>query len=283
MATKSAIEWTEATWNPVTGCDRVSEGCDHCYALTLAKRLKAMGTRRYQADGDPRTSGPGFGVTLHHDQLDLPVRWRRPRVVFVNSMSDLFHDAVPEDFIFDVFEAMAEASQHTFQVLTKRPGRMASVVRRWVDDARVLPNVWLGASVENQRWAEIRVPKLVETPAAVRFLSCEPLLGGIDLDALNGGEWPIDWVIVGGESGPGARPMHAEWARSLRDQCVSAGVPFFFKQWGGRTPKAGGRELDSRTWDQLPVKESEDARVGPVDPREAAHPRGVPASLYAGV
>jgi protein gp37 len=257
LSDKSAIEWTEATWNPVTGCDRVSEGCDHCYAQTLAKRLKAMGSRRYQRDGDPRTSGPGFGITLHRDQLTLPMRWRAPRTVFVNSMSDLFHDEVPLDFIADVFRTMRTTPHHTYQVLTKRPGRMSSLLTRWQAPSKLadlvgLPNVWLGTSVENQRWAGVRIPKLIETPAAVRFLSCEPLLGPVDL----GPALPqLDWVIVGGESGPGRRPMDPDWARSLRDQCEAAGVPYFFKQWGGRTPKAGGRELDGRTWDEMPERE----------------------------
>lgn len=264
MSDKSAIEWTEATWNPVTGCDRVSEGCDHCYAQTLAKRLKAMGNPRYQRDGDSRTSGPGFGLTLHHDQIDLPFHWHKPRRVFVNSMSDLFHDDVPDDFIADVFQVMAQADRHQFQILTKRPGRMASLLARWQSSSELadlveLPNVWLGTSVENQRWADVRVPNLLQTPASLRFLSCEPLLGPIDLrlegteEVLNARLPQIDWVIVGGESGPGARPMHPDWARSLRDQCVDARVPFFFKQWGGRTPKAGGRTLDGRTWDGFPA------------------------------
>lgn len=251
MSDRSAIEWTSATWNPTTGCDRVSPGCDHCYALTLAKRLRAAGNPRYQHDGDPRTSGPGFGLALHPDKLDQPLRWRRSRLVFVNSMSDLFHQDVPEAFIRRVFDVMAQAGQHQFQVLTKRPGRMASVVRRVQPEP--LPNVWLGASVEDQRWARIRIPKLLETPAAVRFLSCEPLLGPVDLSTWL---WRIDWIIVGGESGPGFRSMQASWARRLRDQSVLSGVPFFFKQWGGRTPKAGGRDLDGRTWDQMPVKPS---------------------------
>lgn len=271
MSDNSSIEWTEATWNPVTGCDRVSEGCDHCYAATLAKRLKAMGNRRYQRDGDPRTSGPGFGVTLHHDQLDLPLRWRHPRVVFVNSMSDLFHDAVPQGFIADVFAVMA-ASAHTFQVLTKRPGRMASLLRRrsfWSmvgmrarrfgvvrppSQTLPSPNVWLGTSVETQKWTDIRIPKLLETPAAVRFVSCEPLLSSVDLGPWLANDPRVDWVIVGGESGAGARPMNEQWARSIRDQCRDAGVAFFMKQWGGRTPKAGGRELDGRTWDEMPSR-----------------------------
>lgn len=247
MAVKSSIEWTEATWNPVTGCDRVSEGCDHCYAQTLAKRLKAMGNRRYQQDGNTRTSGPGFGLTLHSDQLQLPTRWREPRVVFVNSMSDLFHDGVPQDFIAEVFDVMAATPRHTYQVLTKRPGRMASVLNSL---GRPSPNVWLGTSIENQRWADIRIPHLLKTPAATRFLSCEPLLGPIELPRSI--RTAVGWVIVGGESGPGARPMDISWARSLRDQCSESGVAFFFKQWGGRTPKAGGRQLDGRTWDEMP-------------------------------
>src|SRR5438093_552233 len=195
MGDKTAIEWTSATWNPVTGCDRVSEGCDHCYALTLANRLKAAGNPRYQVDGDPRTSGPGFGLTLHWDVLRRPLSWRRPRLVFVNSMSDLFHPKVPIAFIACAFEVMEEAKQHTFQILTKRPGRMASVLRRIRPEP--LDNVWLGTSVENQRWSEIRIPQLLATPAAIRFLSCEPLLGPLRLD--NHLETRlIDWVIVGG-------------------------------------------------------------------------------------
>lgn len=257
MSDKSSIEWTEATWNPVTGCDRVSEGCDHCYAQTLAKRLKAMGNARYQCDGDPRTSGPGFGVMLHHDVVDLPHRWGRGRIVFVNSMSDLFHDEVPDDFIADVFRTMQATPRHQYQVLTKRPGRMASLLNRWLREGDTtaglveLPNVWLGTSVENQKWACVRIPQLLRTPAAVRFLSCEPLLGAVDLPAVN----ELDWVIVGGESGHDARPMDPAWARAIRDQCTAAAVPFFMKQWGGRTPKAGGRELDGRTWDEMPERQ----------------------------
>ncbi len=270
MSDRSGIEWTGNTWNPVTGCDQVSEGCDHCYALTLAKRLKAMGNRRYQRDGDPRTSGPGFGVTLHEDKLLEPLQMRRPRPVFVNSMSDLFHRDVPIWFIERVFETMASAPQHVFQILTKRPGRMASVLRRIQPDP--LPHVWLGTSVENQRWAYVRIPKLLETPAVVRFLSCEPLLGPIDLlpwfqsnshqprrsrNAEIRLKWRepsarIDWVIAGGESGPGFRPLDLDWARDLRDQCTAAGIAYFFKQVGGRTPKAGGRELDGMKWSELP-------------------------------
>lgn len=243
MATRSRIEWTEVTWNPVTGCDRVSEGCDHCYALTLSKRLKAMGLEKYQADGDPRTSGPGFGVATHPRALEQPKRWREPRVVFVNSMSDLFHAKVPVAFIQDVIAVIRETPQHSYQVLTKRPMRALRLADRldWPD------NLWLGASVENEDVLH-RVDHLRKIPAAVRFLSCEPLLGPLDKLDLTG----IHWVIAGGESGPNYRPMHISWARGLRDRCLADGVPFFFKQWGGRTPKALGRELDGARWDEMP-------------------------------
>jgi protein gp37 len=243
MADKSAIEWTEATWNPVTGCDRVSAGCDHCYALTLAARLKAMGQPKYQRDGDPRTSGPGFGVTMHPDELEIPRRWRRPRVIFVNSMSDLFHPQVSGDFVARVFEVMAATPQHTYQILTKRPKRARQLLRDWTP----VPNVWLGVSIEDERVVD-RADILRQVPAAVRFLSLEPLLGPLPSLDLTG----IDWVIVGGESGPDHRPMRKEWVLELRDRCQAAGVPFFFKQWGGLTPKSGGRLLDGRTWDEMP-------------------------------
>lgn len=287
----TGIEWTDDVWNPTTGCDRVSPGCDNCYALTMAKRLKGMGSDKYQRDGDPRTSGPGFGVTEHKDELDKPVKWRKPRRVFVNSMSDLFHDQISDDFIVEVFARMWWAPQHTFQVLTKRHGRMRSLVPRIEADLRQreadlvlvdcptpltwpLPNVWLGVSVENQRWANIRVPALLGTPAAVRWLSCEPLLGPVDLrdcagvDALEqdwiggpgggmGAPHPfVDWVVVGGESGPRSRPMVSDWARSLRDQCTRAEVPFFFKQWGswGPSPEAiKDRLLDGVAWNEYPA------------------------------
>ena len=245
MSDRSAIEWTEATWNPTTGCDRISAGCDHCYALTLAKRLKAMGAEKYQVDGDPRTSGPGFGLTLHPDALSVPYRWRTPRLVFVNSMSDLFHARVPLEFIREVFQVMADTPQHTYQVLTKRSRRL----RRLAGKLDWPPNVWMGVSVEDQTHL-YRVDDLRGVPAAVRFLSCEPLLGpltGLDLTG-------IDWVIAGGESGPGHRPMDEAWVLELRDLCQAHGVPFFFKQWGGRTPKAGGRLLEGRTWDQMPLR-----------------------------
>ncbi|AYF78212.1 phage Gp37/Gp68 family protein [Nocardia yunnanensis] len=243
MSDKSSIEWTEATWNPVTGCDRVSTGCDRCYAMVLAKRLKSMGAEKYQQDGDPRTSGPGFGVTLHPRALDVPRRWRTSRVVFVNSMSDLFHARVPVGYIRDVFDVMRETPQHTYQILTKRALRL----RRVADQLEWPTNVWMGVSVENADHLD-RVEHLREVPAAVRFLSCEPLLGPLDSLVLDG----IGWVIAGGESGIGHRPMDPNWVRNIRDACGGAGIPFFFKQWGGRTPKAMGRELDGRLWDGMP-------------------------------
>lgn len=244
MGDNSAIEWTDATWNPTTGCDQVSPGCDNCYALTLAKRLKAMGQQKYQRDGDPRTSGPGFGLTIHEDTLETPHRWRKPRRVFVNSMSDLFHPRVPEGFIRRVFHVMADTPRHQYQVLTKRPKRAAALA----DQLPWPSNIWLGTSIESNAYVS-RADELRHVPAAVRFVSLEPLLGPLPDLELDG----IHWVIVGGESGPGARPMEPEWVRRIRDRTVAAGVPFFFKQWGGRTPKSGGRELDGRTWDQFPA------------------------------
>jgi protein gp37 len=243
MADHSGIEWTEATWNPTTGCDRVSPGCDNCYALTLAKRLQAMGSAKYQADGDPRTSGPGFKLTLHPEALDIPRSWRQPRVVFVDSMSDLFHPDVPVGFIRQVFEVMADTPRHTYQVLTKRSQRLRKL-SQILDWPR---NVWMGVSVENDKY-RFRIDHLREVPAAVHFLSLEPLLGPLPSIDLSG----VHWVIVGGESGPNARPMDEAWVVDIRDQCIAANVPFFFKQWGGRTPKAGGRLLGSRTWDEMP-------------------------------
>jgi protein gp37 len=284
VSARSSIEWTETTWNPVTGCDRVSPGCDHCYALTLSARLKAMGQPKYQRDGDPRTSGPGFGVTCHPQALDQPLSWRKPQTVFVNSMSDLFHPKVPDAFIAAVFAVMALADRHRHQVLTKRPRRMrallgrqgfrdliaaavverdptaaplAEAVRDGQPSAWPLPPVWLGVSAEDTVRTRERLPLLADTPAVVRFVSAEPLLEPIDeaLVAPHDGQ-PVlgrmDWVIVGGESGPQARPMDQSWATGVRDACLAHRVPFFFKQWGGRTPKAGGRELDGRTWDQMP-------------------------------
>jgi protein gp37 len=260
LADHSRIEWTSATWNPTTGCDRVSAGCDNCYALALAARLKAMGAPKYRKDGDPRTSGPGFGVTMHPGALELPLRWRAPRLVFVNSMSDLFHARVDSEFVGRVWEVMARTPQHTYQILTKRPERLSRVLDAVQGELRLdrwpLPNVWLGTSVESNDRAR-RADDLRAAPAITRFLSLEPLLGSLPSLDLTG----IDWVIVGGESGPRCRPMDPEWVRDLRDRSTSQGVPFFFKQWGGRTPKAGGRELDGRTWDEFPTPGALD-RVG---------------------
>jgi protein gp37 len=243
MADKSAIEWTEATWNPTTGCDRISAGCDNCYALTLAKRLKAMGNPKYQLDGDPRSSGPGFGVSEHLSALDLPFRWRGPRTIFVNSMSDLFHARVSNAFIQQVFAVMNETPRHTYQLLTKRPKRLV----RLADQLEWTPNIWMGVSVEDSA-TEWRVDALQLVPAAVRFISAEPLLAAIAPDLVG-----IDWVIAGGESGPRHRPVDVEWLRALRDHCAASDVPYFFKQWGGHRPKTNGRTLDGRTWDEMPV------------------------------
>jgi len=244
MGDKSSIEWTQATWNPTTGCDRISAGCDNCYALTLAKRLKAMGTAKYQTDGDPRTSGPGFGIAIHPDALELPRRWRDPRVVFVNSMSDLFHARVPTSFIHEVFEVMNQTPRHTYQLLTKRPQRLA----RMADELTWTPNIWMGVSVEDPQAAG-RLSHLSRVPAAVRFVSAEPLLAALPDLELDG----VDWLIVGGESGPRFRPVEPAWVRDLKEQCARSSTAFFFKQWGGVRAKAGGRELDGRTWDEMPT------------------------------
>lgn len=326
MSANSNIEWTDATWNVVIGCDKVSPGCDHCYAIRTAHRMSANPNEKIAAAyAGTELDGEWTGkVNLIHDRLDLPLRWTKPKKIFVNAQSDLFHADVPDEFIARVFAVMACAQQHTFQILTKRPGRGRSLLsspafQNWVyrainirpigeraDIAGTLPlsNVWLGVSVEDQKRADLRVPNLLATPAAVRFLSCEPLLGPVCLDAFHSPDghqpgadlpceaWPedLDWVIVGGESGPGARPMHPDWARSLRDQCVEAGVAFHFKQWGEWAPdgyfvgdvrvlndreyafpggsdlpsgythravrrvgkKAAGRVLDGRTWDEFP-------------------------------
>lgn len=269
------IEWTNKTWSPITGCSKVSPGCAHCYAETLSLRYGYSKLPWLPKNADQN-------VFLHPERLEAPLKWRKPAMIFVNSMSDLFHENVPDEFIFDVFCIMEKASHHTFQVLTKRPERMAELVARFnrsnllqtvprsgVVSVGVLPNVWLGVSVENQYWANMRIPLLLATPAQVRFLSCEPLLGPVDLggyivccpscDQTHLGncdsprEWPLHWVIVGGESaGPKRRYMKPEWARSIRDQCITAGVPFFFKQ--SSAPRAGqGRELDGRLWEQWPV------------------------------
>ena len=234
MSTLSGIEWTDVTWNPVTGCTKISHGCKHCYAERMAKRLRKMGVEKYRE---------GFSVAVHESTLDDPLKWKQPRLVFVNSMSDLFHKSVPSSTIERVFSVMNHASQHVFQVLTKRPSRVVQMN----DRLRWTPNIWLGTSIESERWLG-RLPLLKETGAHVKFLSLEPLLGPLPNLELGG----IDWVIVGGESGPGARPMEAEWVRNIRDQCESRDVPFFFKQWGGVFKKKTGRTLDNRVWDQMP-------------------------------
>lgn len=320
----TTIEWTDETWNPTVGCTRVSPGCDNCYAIRVAARHLdeshyGLTTVPKRVTATKNTAPDWTGeVRCLPDRLETPLRWRKPRRVFVDSMSDLFHPAVPEAFIARVFAVMALTPQHTYQVLTKRPQRMAELlssgwsnhgvrsfeslaehhVGDWNSDYEVhwpLKNVWLGVSVENQRYADLRIPHLLATPAAVRFLSCEPLLGPVDLRGMAAPAWTrgmvgriADWCIVGGESGPGARPMHPQWARDLRDQCTAAGVPFFFKQWGEWVPeghsaygfgrsepepveripegwgtyvpmqrvgkKAAGRELDGRTWDEMPER-----------------------------
>ena len=235
MATNSAIEWTEATWNPLTGCTKISPGCKHCYAERLAIRLKAMGQANYVN---------GFNLTLQEQALELPLRWRKPRTVFVNSMSDLFHKDVPTSYIHRVFEVMREAHWHQFQVLTKRADRL----ERLAEELTWAPNIWMGVSVENQDYA-FRIDHLRQTAAQIKFLSLEPLLGPLPALNLKG----IDWVIVGGESGPGARLMEPEWVRDIRNQCHEAKVAFFFKQWGGVHKSKTGRKLDDQTWDGMPL------------------------------
>jgi protein gp37 len=240
----TAIEWATDVWNPSTGCDRMSPGCAHCYALDLAARLKRMGKAKYQRDGNPRTSGPGFGLTLHDHVLELPLRQRRPRTYFVNSMSDLFHEDIPAEFIARVFDVMERARWHTFQILTKRGERLAELGPHlsWPD------NVWMGVSIENRRFV-YRADLLRKVDAAVRFISAEPLIGPLEGLDLAG----IDWLIAGGESGPKHRPVKEEWLLSLRDHCKEAGVAFFFKQWGGRRPTSNGRLLGGREWSELPA------------------------------
>lgn len=251
MGQKSGIEWTDATWNPVTGCTRVSAGCDNCYAATLANRLLK---RQYLArlpviDSDMTRRDP-FAVRLWPERLHEPLRWQ-PRQIFVNSMSDLFHKDVPPSYVREVFEVMVQADWHVYQVLTKRPSRARRFVEANADlfDDDVLPeHIWIGTSVEDQA-ATVRIDQLRRVPATVRFLSCEPLIGPLDL-TLDG----VHWVIVGGESGIKRRPIDPEWVRTIRDTCVRHGIPFFFKQWGGRTPKAGGRELDGLYWSEMPIE-----------------------------
>ena len=235
MADRSAIEWTESTWNPVTGCSKVSPGCAHCYAEAFAERWRGVPGHPYEQ---------GFDLRLWPSRLEQPLAWKRPRTIFVNSMSDLFHEDVPAEFIASVFDVMARAEWHTFQILTKRHERLVELAA----DLSWPPNVWMGVTIENRRFVH-RADALRAVPAAVRFISAEPLLGpleGLDLER-------IDWLIAGGESGPGHRPVRVEWLRELRNRCKADGVAFFFKQWGGIRPKSGGRILDGRTWDEMPV------------------------------
>lgn len=244
----STIEWTNETWNPIAGCSRISPGCQHCYAERMAARLKAMGQPQYQdVVNGKRWTGK---IEYVRSALGKPLERKKPTMYFVNSMSDLFHKDVNVFALNEIWGVMAATPQHTYQILTKRaellPERVGAMVRVY----GILPNVWIGISVESQKYADERIPFLTSVPAAVRFLSCEPLLGSLDLFSIE--EDFIDWVIVGGESGPGARPMKAEWARDVRDQCVAADVLFFFKQWGGANKKKTGRVLDGRTWDKMP-------------------------------
>jgi protein gp37 len=236
MATKSTIEWTESTWNPVTGCTKISPGCKHCYAERMSKRLLAMGQKNY---------ANGFKLTLQPHMLELPLKWKKPQTIFVNSMSDLFHKSVPLEYIKQVFDVMKLAHWHRFQVLTKRGERLEQISGSldWPT------NVWMGVSVENAKYLS-RIDNLRTTGAALKFLSLEPLLGPLDSLDLN----EIDWVIVGGESGFGARPMLIDWVKRIRIQCEEANVPFFFKQWGGVQKKRNGRELEGKTWDAMPHK-----------------------------
>jgi len=238
MASSTEIEWTDATWNPVTGCTKISAGCDFCYAERFAERFRGVANHPYS---------DGFDLTLRPERLAQPLGWRQPKMIFVNSMSDLFHKGIPTDFVDRIFETIERASWHTFQVLTKRSSRF----RDYMNDryaSRTPPrHLWVGASVEDGSKAS-RIRHIRDTRAAIRFLSIEPLIGPMGKVDLTG----IDWVIVGGESGPFARPLHVEWVRSVRDQCVAGRVPFFFKQWGGHRPKSGGRKLDGREWNQMP-------------------------------
>jgi len=250
VAQKTGIEWTDSTWNPVTGCTRVSAGCDNCYAATLAHRLLSDTylSREPVVDSNEARRDP-FAVRIWPERLAQPLEWREPRTVFVNSMSDLFHAVIPATFVRSVFQMMLSVPQHTFQVLTKRPARAAKFIKanaEFLTDGSLPSHIWIGTSIERQEVA-YRNGQLRDVPAWIRFISCEPLLGDLVLE-LEG----IHWVIVGGESGLNHRPMKRSWATSIRDQCVDAGVPFFFKQWGGRTPKEGGRMLEGEYWDELP-------------------------------
>ena len=248
MADNSLIEWTDATWNPVTGCTKITRGCDNCYAQRIAERFRGVAGHPFER---------GFDLTLRPNRLAQPLSWKRPRMIFVNSMSDLFHKQVPTEFIDQVFDTMEQADQHVFQVLTKRSSLMRSYLRRRYGDGTAPQHIWCGVSVEDEQ-ATARIRHLRQAQAAVRFLSIEPLLGPVENLRLEG----ISWVIVGGESGPRARPMDQQWVVAIRDQCQRERVPFFFKQWGGRTPKAGGRLLEGEEHSALPTymtKEMHDA------------------------
>lgn len=254
MGSETGIEWTDATWNPTTGCTKVSAGCDNCYAEALAHRLlQDTYTRKLPVTNTPENRADPFAVRIWPERLDEPKRWKEPRRVFVNSMSDLFHKEIPEEFVRKCFEVMLAVDRHAYQILTKRPGRAGRFVEKHRDlfaAEELPPHIWIGTSVENQEVA-YRIRHLLEVPAAVRFLSCEPLIGQLELSGTGFADG-IHWVIVGGESGPERRPLEKEWVTTLRDECQAAGVAFFFKQWGGRTPKSNGRELEGREWNEMP-------------------------------
>lgn len=248
MAVVSKIEWTDSTWNPVTGCTKISPGCKYCYAEVIAERFRGVPNHPYEQ---------GFNMRLWPQRLELPLKWKKPRRIFVNSMSDLFHPYVPDEFIDRVFETMCKAFHHQFQVLTKRHERMLEYMESWDHNwgplAEKHPNIWLGTSIETEKYME-RAYLVSRLSSSVRFLSCEPLLGSLDLRPVLGGEHGgINWVIVGGESGPRSRPMKKEWVTEISNQCRSSSVPFFFKQWGGTNKKKVGRILENRTWDEYPV------------------------------
>jgi protein gp37 len=239
MANATTIEWTDVTWNPVTGCSKLSAGCDHCYAERFSERFRGTPGHPFQA---------GFDLTLRPERIEQPLKWRQPRMIFVNSMSDLFHKEIPSAFVARVFDTMERAHWHTFQVLTKRSSLMRDFLRRRYGTQRAPKHMWFGVSVEDGTKTS-RIRHLREAPAGIRFLSIEPLIAPIGCIDLTG----IDWVIVGGESGPGARPMHIDWVREVRDQCLDRKVAFFFKQWGGLRPKSGGRKLDDKEWNRFPT------------------------------
>jgi protein gp37 len=239
MANATNIEWTDATWNPVTGCTKISAGCDHCYAQRFSERFRGTPAHPFET---------GFDLTLRPERLDQPLHWQTPRMIFVNSMSDLFHKEIPREFIARVFDTMERAHWHTFQVLTKRSPLMRDFLRKRYGAEGGPAHMWFGVSVEDGTKVS-RIRHLQKAPAGMRFLSIEPLIGRMGTLDLRG----IDWVIVGGESGPGARPMRPEWVREVREQCIAQGAAFFFKQWGGLRPKSGGRELDGREWNEFPV------------------------------